>query len=149
VRLSNKLRRRLTLADLVGAGATVDPGLVVLALAQAVPAGWTMGQEFAVTLRIDGHGGFRVLAEDGRPLHVVRVEERRRAVVAATTAQAGRPGLDGADALLAVSGRGALPLLAQAEPPRDEEPATVVGDVAAATTLLGWFDRVQGLGPRA
>jgi hypothetical protein len=149
VRLSNKLRRRLTLADVVASGATVDPGLVVRALAQAVPAGWTMGHEFAVTLWIPGRAGFRVLAEDGRPLHVVRVEETRRAVVAATTAQPRPPALDGADALLGVSERGALPLLAQAEPPSDEEPATVVGDVAAATTLLGWFDRVQGLAPRA
>jgi hypothetical protein len=149
VRLSNKLRRRLTLADLVASGAAVDPGLVVRALAQAVPPGWTTGHEFAVTLRMPGRDGLRVLAEDGRPLHVVRVEDTRRAVVAATTAQPRVPSLDGADALLGVSARGALPLLAQAEPPRDEEPATVLGDLAAATTLLGWFDRVQGLGPRA
>jgi len=45
--------------------------------------------------------------------------------------------------------RGALPLLAQTEPPVDEEPATVLGDLTAATTLLAWFDRAQGLKPRA
>ena len=39
-------------------------------------------------------------------------------------------------------------LLAQAEPPAEAEPATVLGDVRAATTLLAWFDRVQGLKPR-
>jgi hypothetical protein len=53
------------------------------------------------------------------------------------------------DAVLGVSERGALPLLAQTEPPVDEEPATVLGDLTAATTLLAWFDRAQGLKPRA
>jgi hypothetical protein len=148
VRLSNKLRRRLTLADVVASGDEVDPGLVVRALAAAVPAGWTMGHEFAVTLRVPGRDACRVLAQDGRPLHVVRVGEPGRAVVAATAARPRVPSLDGADALLRVSERGAVALLAQAEPPAEEEPATVVGDLAAATTLLGWFDRVQGLSPR-
>jgi hypothetical protein len=50
---------------------------------------------------------------------------------------------------VSVPAGGALPLLAQAEPPADEEPATVVGDLARATTLLGWFDRVQGLSSRS
>jgi hypothetical protein len=54
-----------------------------------------------------------------------------------------------ADAVLGVTERGALPLLAQAEPPAGEEPAVVLGDIDAATTLLRWFDRVQGLAPRA
>jgi hypothetical protein len=106
-----------------------------------------------VTLRIPGRDGCRVLVRDGGPLHVEASgeHERRAPVVAATTLS--RPeGIlvrERADAVLAVSERGALPLLAQAEPPAGEEPAVVLGDADAAITLLRWFDRVQGLAPRA
>jgi hypothetical protein len=72
-------------------------------------------------------------------------------VVAATAARepvVTEGAVGGADAVLTLTSRGALPLLAQAEPPADEEPATAIGDLAAATSLLGWFDRVQGLAAR-
>ena len=96
----------------------------------------------------------RVVVHNGAPLRVLRVDEqgRRSAVVAATTAREPvvlEGSVGGADAVLTLTRHGALPLLAQAEPPSEEEPATVIGDLAAATTLLGWFDRVQGLPPRA
>jgi hypothetical protein len=153
-RLARKRRRRLALAELVAAGLPLDPGLVIRALASAVPGEWTLGHSFSVTLHVSGSETCRVVVQDGAPLRVLRVDEhgRRSAVVAATTSRepvVAEGAVGGADAVLTLTARGALPLLAQAEPPADEEPATAIGDVAAATTLLGWFDRVQGLAPRA
>ena len=46
---------------------------------------------------------------------------------------------EGWDAVVSLPEDGALALLAQAEPEAAAEPATVVGDLAPATTLLGWF----------
>jgi hypothetical protein len=140
-----------TVEELVAAGLPLDPGLAVRALASAVPPDWTAGHAFAVTLSVTGGETCRVLVADGSPVQVLRVDEAgRRSVVAATTLS--RPesirAQHGWDAVLGVSRPGALPLLAQAEPPAREEPATVIGDLGAATTLLGWFDRVQGLTPR-
>ena len=103
--------------------------------------------------REPGRETCRVVVQNGTPLRVVRVDEHgRRSAVVAATAHA-RPvvaegAVGGADAVLTLTSRGALPLLAQAEPPGDEEPATALGDLAAATTLSSWFDRVQGLAPR-
>ena len=153
-RLARKRRRRLALAELVAAGMPLDPGLVIRALASAVPGEWTLGHTFAVTVHVAGSETCRVVVRNGAPLRVLRVDEhgRRSAVVAATTARepvVAEGAVGGADAVLTLTPRGALPLLAQAEPPADEEPATAIGDLAAATALLGWFDRVQGLAPRA
>jgi len=152
-RLARKRRRRLALAELVAAGMPLDPGLVIRALASAVPGEWTLGHTFAVTVHVAGSETCRVVVRNGAPLRVLRVDEhgRRSAVVAATTARepiVAEGAVGGADAVLTLTPRGALPLLAQAEPPADEEPATAIGDLAAATALLGWFDRVQGLAPR-
>jgi hypothetical protein len=153
LRLAHRRRRHVTLADLVGAAVALDPGLAVRALASAVPSAWTAGHAFAVTLRIPGRDCCRVLVQDGAPLRVVGADEpeRRTAVLAATTLS--RPegilARERADAVLGVTERGALPLLAQAEPPAGEQPAVVLGDIDAAMTLLRWFDRVQGLAPRA
>jgi hypothetical protein len=152
-RLAWRRRRKLTLAELAGAGLPLDPGLVIRALASAVPAEWTLGQAFAVTVHVQGSETCRIVVHDGAPLRVLRVDEhgRRSAVVASTT---GRPpvaaegAVGGADAVLSLTRGGALPLIAQSEPSSEEEPATVIGDLAAATRLLGWFDRVQGLAPR-
>jgi hypothetical protein len=103
---------------------------------------------------VSGCEACRVRVADGSPLDVVRVDEAgRRTVVASTAiarARAYREGaIGGADAVLLAPERGALPLLGQTDPPDDVAPATVLGDLAAATTLLSWFDRVQGLRPRA
>jgi hypothetical protein len=153
-RLARRRRRKLTLAELVVAGLPLDPGLVIRALASAVPGEWTLGQAFAVTLHVAGSETCRVVVQDGVPLRVLRVDEqgRRSAVVASTTARApvaAEGAVGGADAVLTLTRSGALPLLAHVEPPADEEPATVIGDLDAATRLLGWFDRVQGLPPRS
>lgn len=152
-RLARKRRRRLALAELVAAELPLDPGLVIRALASAVPGEWTLGHSFSVTLHVSGSETCRVVVQNGAPLRVLRVDElgRRSAVVAATTSRepvVAEGAVGGADAVLTLTARGALPLLAQAEPPADEEPATAIGDVSAATALLGWFDRVQGLAPR-
>ena len=152
-RLARKRRRRLALAELVSAGVPLDPGLIIRALASAVPGEWTLGHTFAVTVHVAGSETCRVVVQNGAPLRVLRVDEhgRRSAVVAATTTRepvVAEGAVGGADAVLTLTSRGALPLLAQAEPPADEEPATAIGDLAAATSLLGWFDRVQGLAPR-
>jgi hypothetical protein len=151
-RLARKRRRPITLADLVEAGIALDPGLVIRALACAVPPEWTAGHAFAVAVNVSGRETCRVHVNDGAPLNVLRVDDAgRRSVVAATTLElpeSARMDITW-DAVLGVSERGALPLLAQTEPPVDEEPATVLGDLTAATTLLAWFDRAQGLKPRA
>jgi hypothetical protein len=152
-RLARKRRRPVTLADLVDAGVQLDPQLAVRALACAVPAAWTAGHAFTVALQIPGREACRVLVGDGMPLRVLGAGEAqpRPGVVAATSLQRPESILvrGAADAVLGVTARGALPLLAQAEPPAGEEPAVVVGDAEAATTLLRWFDRVQGLTPRS
>ncbi len=152
-RLARERRRKLTLAELVVAGMPLDPVLVIRALASAVPGEWTLGQAFAVTLHVQGSETCRVVVQDGAPLRVLRVDEhgRRSAVVASTTARhpvVAEGAVGGADAVLSLTRGGALPLLAQCEPPADEEPATVIGDLSAVTRLLGWFDRVQSLAPR-
>ena len=53
-RLARKRRRRLALAELVSAGVPLDPGLVIRALASAVPGEWTLGHTFAVTVHVAG-----------------------------------------------------------------------------------------------
>jgi hypothetical protein len=153
-RLARSRRRPLTLADVIREGLALDVGLVVRALASAVPGEWTAGQSFAVTLSVPGSETCRIHAADGAPLHVVRVGEAgRRTVVASTAGARARSypegAMGGADAVLRLPERGALALLGQAEPPDAVAPATVLGDLAAATTLLSWFDRVQGLKARA
>jgi len=155
VRLARRRRKPVRLADLVTAGIALDPALAIRALACAVPPEWTAGHAFGVTVLVEGRDACRVRVQDRAPLQVtVGDGPASRPAVAVAAVAAGREpssaALAGeADAVLRVSERGALPLLAHAEPPADEEPATVLGDLAAATTLLSWFDRVQGLTPRA
>ena len=106
---------------------------------------------FAVTLSVSGCETCRVRVGDGTPLDVMRVDETgHRAIVASTglgrvyprarwarrTPCCARPNT----ARCRCSRRRSRPAVA---------PATVLGDLAAATTLLSWFDRVQGLKPRA
>ena len=153
-RLSRARRRPLSLAEAIESQLALDAGLVVRALACAVPAEWTAGRSFAVTVSVPGSETCRVHVADGSPLDVVRVDDAGRPTVVAATAGASlrrypEGAVAGADAVLQAPERGALPLLGQAEPPDGVAPATVLGDLAAVTTLLAWFDRVQGLRPRA
>ena len=62
-RLARKRRRRLALAELVAAGMPLDPGLVIRALASAVPGEWTLGHTFAVTVHVAGSETCRVVVQ--------------------------------------------------------------------------------------
>jgi hypothetical protein len=157
-RLASTRRRPVSLADLAAAGVAPDPNLLLRALSVAVPPAWTSSHAFSVTVSISGHTTCRLIVDDGAPIAVLRVDRagRRRAVVARAASHG--PAQDealaarletAADAVLRTTATALVPLLGQAEPPEDEPPATVIGDLAAVVTLLRWFDRVQGLTPRA
>ena len=79
-RLARKRRRRLALAELVAAGMPLDPGLVIRALASAVPGEWTLGHTFAVTVHVAGSETCRVV-----------VRTVRRSASCGSTSTAGAP----------------------------------------------------------
>src|SRR3954447_14528691 len=69
-----KLRRmssgELSMADVVGAGGTLDPDVLYRCLAYLIDPDWTKGHSFTVRYVVTGAGTWHVTARDGEPLEV-------------------------------------------------------------------------------
>jgi hypothetical protein len=124
-----RLRRQpLALADLAAAGVDVWPGLLLLAMAEAIEPSWTTGRRFELAFEIKGHPGLTIYVRvcDGEPLHVSRT-------------QTGQP-----VATVALSGHALICLLAGA-PAAVEHTPLVTGDATSVDMFLQWTARAQGL----
>ncbi len=125
-------RQPLELSDLAEADIRVWPGLLLLALSEAVPPEWTAGHSFLLAFAIESppaspSATIYVQARDGAPLAVTRV--RGEHPPACT---------------IHLSERTFLCMLAGAPLPPGEQ-VLVDGSREPLLMLLGWSDRVQGL----
>jgi hypothetical protein len=124
-------RRPLALADLAEADVSVWPGLLLLAMAEAVDPTWTAGSDFVVEYAIQGSPGatFYVRVHDGAPIAVsARLDDGDRP---ASTVYASERAL-----MRTVAGIA----------PSPDEPTLLTGDPRPVQLLCGWFARAQGLG---
>jgi hypothetical protein len=121
-------RRPIALADLAGAGVDVWPGLLLLAMAEAIDATWTSGRRFELAFEIQDAPGvvIYVRACDGEPIRVSRTA-------------AGAP-----MATISLSGHALTCLLAGTQPPAEDR-TLVTGDVTSVDMFLQWTARAQGL----
>jgi hypothetical protein len=121
-------RRPLALWDLAVAGIDVWPGLLLLALAEAIDPRWTAGQSFTLAFAIEGCSSAMLYVEvrDGEPLAVTRTSELE---VAATAR---------------LSERVFTCMFAGAPLPVGER-VLLEGDPGALERLIEWADRAQGL----
>jgi hypothetical protein len=124
-----KLRRRpIALADLATAGVDVWPGLLLLAMAEAIDPSWTAGRRFELAFEIEETSGIVIY---------VRVCDAEPIVVSRTSA--GQP-----VATISLSGHALVCLLAGTQPP-PEHRTLVTGDVTSVDMFLQWTARAQGL----
>jgi chaperonin cofactor prefoldin len=121
-------RAPLTLAAIATADIRVWPGLILLALAEAIDPAWTRGHSFTLTFAIEGSESAMLYVElrDGRPLVVARGRgEQPRAIVHA--------------------GELALLRLFAGVPLRGDEQLLVEGDPTALELFVALSDRAQRL----
>lgn len=132
----------LSLSDLDRASVTVWPGLLLLALAEAIDPAWTAGQAFTVEFAIEGRQSavLQVRAQSGKPLAVTRggVESASEASEGAQTNLAARP-----ETTVRLSERGFARMLAGED--LAGEKVWLEGERGPLETLLSWTDRVQGI----
>jgi predicted nucleic acid-binding Zn-ribbon protein len=124
-----KLRRQpIALADLAAAGVDVWPGLLLLAMSEAIDPSWTTGRRFELAFEIQGQPGLTIYVRvyDGEPVHVSRTPS-------------GHP-----VATIALSGHALICLLAGA-PAAPEHIPLVTGDATSVDMFLQWTARAQGL----
>jgi hypothetical protein len=124
-----KLRRQpIALADLAAAGVDVWPGLLLLAMSEAIDPSWTTDRRFELAFEIQGQPGLVIYARvwDGEPVHISRIPT-------------GRP-----VATIALSGHALICLLAGA-PAAPEHTPLVTGDATSVDMFLQWTARAQGL----
>jgi len=130
-RLLSARRAPLALSDLAEAAVQVWPGLLLLALSEAIPPQWTKGQRFVLAFAIQSppappSATLYVQARDGQPLAVTRV--RAEAPLSTVT----------------LSERAFLCMLAGAPLPPGEQ-VLAQGSPQPLELLLEWSDRAQGL----
>jgi hypothetical protein len=124
-------RRPLALWDLAEAGIDVWPGLLLLALAEAIDPGWSAGRSFTIEFAIESSpapaedASVYVQAHDGAPLAVTSAPREPPA----TTVR--------------VSERAFTCIFAGAPAPTGER-VLVAGDTDLLELLLEWADRAQG-----
>jgi hypothetical protein len=124
-------RRPLALWDLAEAGIAVWPGLLLLALAEAIDPRWTVGQSFTVAFAIASPStpaddvSVYVRVHDGAPLAVTSEPRESPA------------------ATVRVSERAFTCMLAGAALPVGER-MHVEGDTSLLELLIEWTDRAQG-----
>ncbi len=124
-----KMRRQpIALADLAGAGVDVWPGLLLLAMAEAIDPTWTTGRRFELAFEIDDTSGIVIYVRvcDGEPILVSRTA-------------VGQP-----VATISLSGHALVCLLAGTQPPLEHR-TLVSGDVTSVDMFLQWTARAQGL----
>lgn len=121
-------RRPIALADLASAGVDVWPGLLLLAMAEAVDPTWTGGRRFELAFDIQGTSGIVIYVRvcDGEPILV----SRSTAVEPVAT--------------ISLSGHALICLLAGTQPP-PEDRTFVTGDASSVDVFLQWTARAQGL----
>jgi hypothetical protein len=121
-------RRPIALADLASAGVDVWPGLLLLAMAEAIDATWTSGRRFELAFEVQDAPGvvIYVRACDGEP---IRVSRTAVGVPVAT---------------ISLSGHALTCLLAGTQPPAEDR-TLVTGDVTSVDMFLQWTARAQGL----
>ena len=121
-------RRPIALADLASAGVDVWPGLLLLAMAEAVDPTWTSGRRFELAFDIQGTSGIVIYLRvcDGDPILVSRTAT-------------GEP-----VATISLSGHALICLLAGTQPP-PEDRTFVTGDASSVDVFLQWTARAQGL----
>ena len=121
-------RRPIALADLASAGVDVWPGLLLLAMAEAVDPTWTSGRRFELAFAIQGTTGIVIYVRvcDGEPILV------------------GRTAADEPVATISLSGHALICLLAGTQPP-PEDRTFVTGDASSVDVFLQWTARAQGL----
>jgi hypothetical protein len=130
-RLLNACRRPLALADLAQAAVSVCPGLLLLAMAEAVDPAWTVGNSFVVAYAVQDSPGATICVRlrDGLPIAV----------------SAGLDGEHRPASTVYASERALLHMVAGIPLPPDET-ALLTGDPGPVRLLCGWFARAQGLG---
>ncbi len=132
-------RAPLALSDLERAGVTVWPGLLLLALAEAIDPASTAGHSFTVAFAIEAQQSavLQVQALQGRPLAVTRgaADEQAQGALSVT------PGP--AQSTLHLSERAFTRLLTAED--LDGETVMLEGEPGPLETLLSWTDRVQGI----
>jgi hypothetical protein len=121
-------RRPVALADLASAGVDVWPGLLLLAMAEAVDPTWTGGRRFELAFDIQGASGIVIYVRvcDGEPILVSRTAAGE---IAAT---------------ISLSGHALICLLAGTQPPAEDR-TFVTGDATSVDMFLQWTARAQGL----
>jgi prefoldin subunit 5 len=121
-------RRPIALADLAVVGVDVWPGLLLLAMAEAIDPDWTDGRRFELAFEIEETAGIVIYVRvcDGESIQVSRTA-------------AGQPA-----ATISLSGHALICLLAGTQPPAEHR-TLVSGDVTAVDTFLQWTARAQGL----
>ena len=121
-------RTPVTLAELAAGGIRVWPGLLLLAMAEAIDPVWTTGENFALAFQMPGEQDFTiyVCVHGGEPVTVTRVLEEKPAVT------------------VTLSEYALLCLLAGIPMPADED-ASVTGKTEMLQRFIDWTDRAQGL----
>lgn len=152
-RLLAALREPLALADLARGDVAVWPGLLLVALAEAIETGGVGAGKVDIAFEIEGRHRATLLvhAEDGQPLHVARLADappdrgEPRVPDVPEQAAAGIAGA-GAEArtVVRLSERAFLLMLAGCSLPEGEQ-VLVQGDPAVLERLLSWADRAQGI----
>jgi hypothetical protein len=138
-RLLSTRSEPLSLADLERAGVTVWPGLLLLALAEAVDPAATAGHVFTVAFAIEGRQSavLHVHASGGRPLTVTRGPAQEGEQSAPT-------GAGGTvQSTVRLSEQGFARLIGARD--LDGEKVILEGEQAPLETLLSWTDKVQGI----
>jgi hypothetical protein len=135
VRALRRARRRpLALWDLASAGIDVWPGLLLLALAEAIDPGWSVGERFTIAFAI----------EESRPAPAnatLYVQVCDGAPLAVTSAPRESPA-----ATVRLGERAFMCMLAGAPLPIGER-ILVDGDPGPLELLIEWADRAQGRSP--
>ncbi len=124
-----KLRRQpIALADIAAAGVDVWPGLLLLAMSEAIDPSWTTGRRFELAFEIEGQPGLVIYIRvcDGEPVNVSRTSS-------------GQP-----VATVALSSHALICLLAGAPATPGHIPL-VTGDATSVDMFLQWTARAQGL----
>ncbi len=121
-------RRPIALADLAAAGVDVWPGLLLLAMAEAIDPAWTSGRRFELAFEVRDATGIVIYVRicDGGAIQVSRTA-------------VGQP-----VATISSSGHALICLLAGAQP-SPEDTTLVTGDVTSVDMFLQWTARAQGL----
>ena len=133
-RKAMKLRKlsagELSMADVVEAGGTLDPGILYRSLPFMVEPEWTQGHEFTVRYVVTGEGGgtWYVSARDGQPLEVT--QDDREAIGTATVSF---------DSYQRMASGQVSPSIAM-----QNQLTTIDGQIHPITLLGRWIARAQG-----